>query len=96
MPISHWPRGERPRDKLVTRGASNLSDAKLLAILLRTGTRGKTVIGLARGLLAQFAGLRALLKSSAAAISLAHDPPSEVAVRVQSNTDPASLRCPGL
>ena len=89
MPISHWIGGERPRGELPTRGASGLSDAELPAILLRTGTRGKTAIDLAGGLLAEFAGLPALLRSSAAAVSLAHNSPSQVAVR--GGTDPASV-----
>ena len=36
-PIKHWPSGERPREKLLARGADALSDAELLAILLRHG-----------------------------------------------------------
>lgn len=40
MSIKHWPEGERPREKLLERGAGALSDAELLAILLRVGTRG--------------------------------------------------------
>ena len=37
MAISHWPSAERPREKLIKRGANALSDAELLAIFLRTG-----------------------------------------------------------
>ncbi|EMT8644242.1 JAB domain-containing protein [Neisseria gonorrhoeae] len=40
MSIKQWPEGERPREKLLERGAAALSDAELLAILLRVGTRG--------------------------------------------------------
>jgi len=61
MPITDWPINERPREKLLTQGAAALSDAELLAIFLRTGTRGKTAVDLARELLADFNGLRHLL-----------------------------------
>jgi len=61
MPITDWPADERPREKLLLRGADALSDAELLAIFLRTGTRGKSAVDLARDLLNQFGNLRALL-----------------------------------
>ena len=61
MPIKNWPPEERPREKLQLRGAASLSDAELLAIFLRTGVRGKTAVDLARDMLQQFGGLRALL-----------------------------------
>ena len=61
MSIKNWPATERPREKLLNRGAATLSDAELLAILLRTGTRGQNAIELARSLLARFGGLRAML-----------------------------------
>lgn len=59
--ISDWPLEERPREKLLDRGADALSDAELLAIFLRTGTRGLTAVDLARRLLEQFGGLKPLL-----------------------------------
>ena len=61
MAINQWPAAERPREKLLQRGASALSDAELLAIFLRTGVRGRSAIELARDLLAQFGGLVPLL-----------------------------------
>ena len=61
MRITDWPLAERPREKLLARGAAALSDAELLAIFLRTGTRGRTAVDLAREMLAEFGGLRALL-----------------------------------
>ncbi|HEX6929340.1 MAG TPA: DNA repair protein RadC [Gammaproteobacteria bacterium] len=61
MGIRDWPEDERPREKLLARGAAALSDAELLAIFLRTGTRGRTAVDVARGLLGEFGGLRALL-----------------------------------
>lgn len=61
MAITDWPAAERPREKLLARGPESLSDAELLAIFLRTGTRGKTAVDLARDLLSRFGGLRDLL-----------------------------------
>ena len=63
MSIRNWPAMERPRERLLNRGATALSDAELLAIMLRTGTPGQNVIDLARELLGRFGGLRALLSA---------------------------------
>lgn len=63
MPITDWPADERPREKLLSRGAAALSDAELLAIFLRTGVAGKTAVDLARDLLSRFGGLRPLLQA---------------------------------
>ncbi len=65
MPINHWPEQERPREKLLARGPSTLSDAELLAIFLRTGITGKTAVDIARDLLMEFSGLRALIETDA-------------------------------
>lgn len=64
MAITDWPEDERPREKLLARGPAALSDAELLAIFLRTGTRGKTAVDLARDLLTHFGGLRPLLHAN--------------------------------
>lgn len=64
MSITDWPAGERPREKLLERGASALSDAELLAIFLRTGVRGKSAVDLARELLAHFGSLTGLFAAS--------------------------------
>lgn len=61
MAIKDWPEGERPREKLLAQGAQVLSDAELLAIFLRTGVAGRSAVDLARDLLSEFGGLRALL-----------------------------------
>jgi DNA repair protein RadC len=66
MPITDWPTAERPREKLLARGAGTLTDAELLAIFLRTGTPGRTAVDLARDLLGRFGGLRALLRAGRA------------------------------
>lgn len=65
MSIHHWPEAERPREKLLSAGPQALSDAELLAIFLRTGTRGQSAVELARGLIREFGGLRNLLLSDA-------------------------------
>lgn len=61
MRIPDWPETERPREKLLMKGASTLSDAELLAIFLRTGIKGKTAVDLARELLIEYGSLRGLL-----------------------------------
>ena len=63
MAITDWPVAERPREKLIKQGAAALSDAELLAIFLRTGAPGLTAVDLARLLLNQYGGLRALLEA---------------------------------
>ena len=68
MPISDWPAAERPREKLVARGPGALSDAELLAILLRSGRRGCSALDLARDLLGRFGGLRELLEQERTAL----------------------------
>jgi DNA repair protein RadC len=64
MSITNWPLTERPREKLLKRGAKNLSDAELLAIFIRNGTKGKTAVDLAHDLLNHFGGLRNILDAS--------------------------------
>ncbi|HXK55383.1 MAG: DNA repair protein RadC [Gammaproteobacteria bacterium] len=66
MAINNWPRDDRPREKLLTRGPAALSDAELLAIFLRTGVRGKSAVSLARDLLLEYGDLRALLAADRA------------------------------
>jgi len=65
MTIRHWPSAERPREKLLERGAHALSDAELLALLLGSGTRGGSAVELARNLITQFGSLRMLLNAEA-------------------------------
>lgn len=61
MSIRNWPVSERPREKLLDLGAQALSEAELLAILIRTGTRGNSAVDIARSLLSEFRSLRGLL-----------------------------------
>ncbi len=60
MSISDWPIDDRPREKLLTKGSSALSDAELLAIFLRTGVKGASAVDLARQLLMTFGSLAGL------------------------------------
>ena len=69
MAISDWPEGERPREKLLQRGAAALSDAELLAIFLRVGVVGKTAVDLARDLLRHFGSLKRLFSADQAEFS---------------------------
>ncbi len=59
--IKSWPATERPRERLLQNGAKALSDAELVAVLLRSGVKGKDAVTLARELLSAFGGLRGLL-----------------------------------
>ncbi len=63
MRIKDQPTEERPREKLIAQGAMVLSDAELLAIFLRTGTRGYSAIELAENLLLEFGSLQALMQA---------------------------------
>ncbi len=66
MSIREWPRAERPREKLIERGAHALSDAELLALLIGSGLKGQSAVALARGLIADFGSLRELLSADRA------------------------------
>ena len=67
-PINAWPPGERPREKLLERGPQALSDAELLAVVLRSGAPGKSAVALARELLSRFASLRGLIRADRAEV----------------------------
>lgn len=55
------PSEERPRERFIRQGAESLSNAELLAILLRTGTRHESAIDMAQRLLSEIGGIRALV-----------------------------------
>ena len=62
--IRDLPAGERPRERLRSYGASRLSNAELLAIILRTGLPSESVLSLSTRLLVQFKGLSGLARAS--------------------------------
>lgn len=72
MAITDWPEGDRPREKLLQRGAVALSDAELLAIFLRVGVAGKSAVDLARDLMQHFGGLNRLFNAGQAEFSAFH------------------------
>jgi DNA repair protein RadC len=70
--IKELPENERPREKLTKYGAEVLSNAELLAILLRTGTKNENAIDIAYKLLKQQDGIGFLLDSKAEELSSIH------------------------
>jgi len=70
MTIKDLPVDARPREKMLARGPSALSDVELLAILLRTGMAGKNVFQLAQELLSTFGGLSGLLHTGTTELKL--------------------------
>jgi DNA repair protein RadC len=56
LPVKEWPSSEQPREKLMSLGAEHLSNAELLAILLRVGVEGQDVVNLSNHLLVKFDG----------------------------------------
>ena len=61
--IKNWPKYECPRELLLEKGPDNVSDAGLIAVLLRSGTKGKDAVSLAMDLIKHFGGLRGLLNA---------------------------------
>ncbi len=68
MALLDLPADARPREKLLARGATALSDTELLALILRTGLAGKGVMALAQELVDTFGGLAGLLHTDARAL----------------------------
>jgi DNA repair protein RadC len=68
MRVKELPVDDRPREKLILRGVQSLTDAELIAILLRTGTKGKSVIEVAQELVQKSGGLNNLTSKTAEAI----------------------------
>lgn len=68
--IKEWPEDERPREKLLKQGAVTLSEAELLALVIRTGDAGSgaSALDIGRALITRFGDLRALAGASAAEI----------------------------
>lgn len=66
--IVAWPEGERPRERLLRMGSQALTDAELVAILLRVGVQGANAVELARQILKKFGSLRALVQAPLSAL----------------------------
>ena len=66
--IASWPHSERPRERLLSSGAQALTDAELVAILIRVGFKGTNAVEMARQLLKQFGSLRAMAEAPVIAL----------------------------
>jgi DNA repair protein RadC len=66
--IVSWPQEERPRERLLSKGAQALTDAELVAILIRVGFKGTSAVELARHLLKQFGSLRGMVEAPVIAL----------------------------
>jgi DNA repair protein RadC len=71
MTIRDWPESERPRERLLERGAAALSDAELLALFIGSGRRGATAVDIGRELLVRHGSLKTLLERDSAALAAA-------------------------
>lgn len=72
MAIKDWHEDERPREKLLQKGAASLSDSEILAIFLRTGSKDKSAISLARELIERFGSLAQLLAAPSEQVMACH------------------------
>lgn len=72
LSIKHWPIQERPRERLILQGAPSLSDAELLAIFLRSGSKQHSAVELSRLLLQHFGGLNPIFDASFADLNQFH------------------------
>ena len=52
FPITHWSEDDKPREKMMLKGKSALSDAELVAILIGSGSRNESAVGLSKRILA--------------------------------------------
>ena len=66
--IVSWPQEERPRERLLSKGAQALTDSELVAILIRVGFKGTSAVELGRDLLKQFGSLRAMVEAPVIAL----------------------------
>lgn len=70
--IRDWPAAERPRERLRSAGAGQLTDAELLSVILGRGVRGHSALALARALLGRFGGIRGVFNASLAELQAEH------------------------
>jgi DNA repair protein RadC len=68
LKVKDLPLDDRPREKLMLRGPQSLTDAELIAILLRTGTKGKSVINVAQSLIAECGNLAVIASKPLSAL----------------------------
>ena len=66
--ILTWPEGERPRERLLRSGSQSLTDAEIVAILLRVGVRGTSAVEMAGQILKKFGSLRAVAEAPLSAL----------------------------
>ena len=66
LKVKDLPADDRPREKLLLRGAQSLTDAELIAILLRTGTKGKSVIQISQEIISKETNLAQLASKTSA------------------------------
>ena len=66
--IVSWPEEERPRERLLSRGPQSLTDAELVAILIRVGFQGTSAVELGRHLLKRFGSLRGMVEAPVLAL----------------------------
>ena len=66
--IASWPQDERPRERLLSKGAQALTDAELVAIFIRVGFKGTNAVEMARKLLIQFGSLQAMVEAPVIAL----------------------------
>jgi DNA repair protein RadC len=69
LPVREWHPSEQPRERLAQQGAEHLSNAELLAILLRVGVQGQDVVSLSQSLLTTFGGLEGLSRAPISALA---------------------------
>ena len=70
LPIDEWPREDRPRERLLDRGAQALTDSELLAVLIGSGGAGLgSAVDLARALVVEFGDLRSLARAGTGEVS---------------------------
>lgn len=89
MSIKDWPTDERPREKLLQRGAQALTDAELLAIFLRVGVVGKSAVEIARDLLDRFGSIADVVNAPKAAFCAVHGMGEAKYVQLQASVEMA-------
>ena len=87
MSIKDWPADDRPREKLLERGAHSLTDAELLAIFLRVGVVGISAVDLARELLQRFGSMAAVVAAPREAFCAVHGMGEAKYVQLQASVE---------